>query len=141
MSSSHQFTVPARIGRVWAAFNTPQLIASCLPGASLTTSGRGELSGTFRTKLGARTLSYAWTGRLEERHLGGRHTVLTADGVDARGQGTSRVKITARFTEDGDRTAVVLTSDTTFTGPPAQLPDDAIEEAVARVVAQLAEEL
>ena len=141
MSATHRFHVPARIGRVWAAVNTPELIASCLPGASVTTSEDGDLSGTLKVKLGARTLTYAWTGRLEERHLGGRHTVLTAEGVDGRGQGTARVKVKTSVTEEGDRTLVDVTCDTTLTGPSAQLPEDAVEEAVGRLVAQLAEEL
>jgi carbon monoxide dehydrogenase subunit G len=141
MSSTHQFYVAARLGRVWAAFNTPELIASCLPGATLTGAHEGQLTGTLRVKLGARTLTYAGTAQLEERHRGGRHTVLTAHGVDRRGQGTVHAVVTTRFTEEGDRTLVDVNSDTTFTGPPAQLDDDAVEDALGRLVSQLAENL
>ena len=36
MNLTHEFSVPATVDETWAAFNHMELIASCLPGASLT---------------------------------------------------------------------------------------------------------
>jgi carbon monoxide dehydrogenase subunit G len=138
MNLTHEFRVRARLDEAWAAFNHMELIASCFPGATLTSVDGHDFAGSVRTKLGTSTLSYTGHGSYDERHLGGRHTVISLHGEDQRGKGTVDGKITSSFSEAGDWTVVKVSTRLTFTGPPAQLADGVVAEAADRLVAQFA---
>ena len=139
MMSTHKFHVPAPVDQVWATFNHLELVASCFPGATLMSVNGHAFSGSVKVKLGTTTLVYSGAGQLEERHLGGRHTVLTADGVERRGKGTVEAKITTTFGESGDGTLVTITSRLSFTGTPATLAPEVVQEAGDRLTAQFAD--
>lgn len=137
MKLTHDFTVPAGLDATWAAFNHLELVASCFPGATLTSVDEHDFAGTLRVKLGPSTLAYLGTGFYAERHLGGRHTVIQATGIDQRGKGTVTAKITMSFTAERDEsTAVHMVSDISLTGPPAQLAPGVVEDAADRLVSQ-----
>lgn len=139
MKVTHEFDVSAGIDEVWAAFNHVELLASKLPGAELTGVDGHDFSGALRIKLGTTILSFVGSGRLEERLLGGRRTVLTAEGTDARGKGSVEVTITTSFSEAGLRTRLSVTADLSFTGAPASLPAGVVDDAAQRLLAQLVE--
>ena len=139
MNLSTQLSVPATVAQTWAAFNHMELIASCLPGATLTSVDGHDFSGSLRVKLGPSILTYSGTGTYSERHLGGRHTLVLLNGVEQRGRGSVEARVTSSFTEAGDRTSVRVDVDVTFAGPPTQLADGVVAEAVERLVAQFAD--
>jgi carbon monoxide dehydrogenase subunit G len=139
MNLTHEFSVPATVDETWAAFNHMELIASCLPGATLTSVDGHSFAGSVRVKLGPTILTYTGTGRFDERHLGGRHTVVTLNGVDQRGKGTAEAKITSSFTDAGGTTIVRMATRLSLTGPPAQFAPGVVEDASDRLVAQFAD--
>ena len=139
MRLTHEFSVPATVDETWAAFNHMELIASCLPGASLTSVDGHNFAGSLRVKLGTTTLDYTGTGRYEERHLGGRHTVVSLDGVDRRGKGSVQAKVTTSFADAGATTVVKVATQLSFTGAPAHYAPGVVEDAGDRLVAQFAE--
>lgn len=141
MDLTHDFTVPAGLDETWAAFNHLELIASCLPGATLTSVAGQDFAGTLRVKLGSTILAYLGTGRFVERRLTGRHTVLMATGTDQRGKGTATVKITTSLSDNWDTTTVHVKTELTFTGPPAGLSSGVVKDASDRLMAQFTEGL
>jgi len=139
MDLTYDFTVPAGLDETWAAFNHLELIASCFPGVTLTSVSGQDFAGELKVKLGPSTLAFVGAGRFVERHLGGRHTVILADGVDRRGKGTVSAKITASLSAAGNTTAVHLSTRLSFAGQPAQLAPEVLQEAGDRLVAQFAD--
>lgn len=141
MKVTHELEVSADVDEVWAAFNHVELLASHLPGATLTSVDDHDFTGALRVKLGTTILSYVGSGRLEERLLGGRRTVLTVNGTDARGKGTVDATITTSFSAAGPRTRVSVEADLSFTGAPAQLPAGVVEDATQRLLSALVDGL
>jgi carbon monoxide dehydrogenase subunit G len=139
MNLKHEFRVPATVDETWAAFNHMELIASCFPGAALSSVDGHSFEGQVKMKLGPTTLSYQGRGRFEERHLGGRHTVITLTGEDERGKGTVEARVTSSFSEAGDLTVVRMVTQLGFTGQAAQLAPGVVQDASDRLVAQFAD--
>jgi uncharacterized protein len=120
MELDHHFTVPASLEATWAAFNDPERVAPCFPGATLISVDGDEFTGSAKIKLGPVALLYNGVGTYIERDELSHRAVITARGKDKRGNGTARATVTARLTADGEGTAVQVTTDLAVTGKPAQ---------------------
>ncbi len=120
MELEHRFTVPASVEETWAAFNNPEVVAPCFPGATLISVDGDQFTGSAKIKLGPIAMQYNGTGTYVERDVQARRAVIEAMGRDKRGNGTANATVTAQLTPDGDGTAVHVTTDLAVTGKPAQ---------------------
>jgi len=142
MQLEQHFLVAVPLARVWEAFHDPELLVSCLPGASL--RGPAEASTLpllFKVKLGPIAAAFAGSGELtldEAAHCG------ALSGQAADGKSNSRVKGDAAFdlteAEGGTRVGVNVTF--SITGSLAQFSREGIVRALAdQLTRQFAENL
>ena len=74
--------VDAPIEQAWAAFNDPETVAPCFPGATLTEYEGDAFTGTVKVKLGPISLQYNGKGTFVERDEAAHHAVIEAKGKD-----------------------------------------------------------
>ena len=111
-----EVTIPAPPAAVWPLLSDPAVVASCIPGASLTKAGEGGLyQGTMRVKFGPTVATFRGEARLAYDHAARRCTI-EGRGIDQRG--ASRANATG-VVEAAGEAATVLTVDGNFrvTGP------------------------
>ncbi|MYZ44553.1 SRPBCC family protein [Schauerella aestuarii] len=131
MQLEQHFLVAVPLARVWEAFHDPELLVSCLPGASLRGPAEGStLPLLFKVKLGPIAAAFAGSGELtldEAAHCG------ALSGQAADGKSNSRVKGDAAFdlteAEGGTRVGVNVTF--SITGSLAQFSREGIVRALA----------
>ena len=136
MELTHSFTVPATVDETWAAFGDIASVASCFPGAAVTSVDGDTFSGTCKVKLGPISLQYAGSGQFVERDEAAGRFVVEAKGKDKRGNGTAGVVVTATLTDVGGSTSVSVVSDLQITGKPAQFGRSVIEEVSEKLLQQ-----
>ncbi len=86
ISLSEQVTIPSPLRVVWPLLADPALVASCIPGASLTpTAVPGVYEGTVRVKFGPTVAVFRGEARLAYDHDELTCTV-EGRGIDGRGQ-------------------------------------------------------
>jgi carbon monoxide dehydrogenase subunit G len=136
MDLTHRFSVPAGIDEAWNAFNNPEELAPCFPGATITSTEGDEFAGSVKIKLGPMALVYTGSGRYVERNEAERRVVIEARGKDKRGNGTATARITALFTEGGEQTEVEVLTDLAITGKPAQFGRGVISDVSDRLLDQ-----
>jgi carbon monoxide dehydrogenase subunit G len=132
----HNFTVPASVEETWAAFNDPEVVAPCFPGATLISVDGDQFTGSAKIKLGPIALQYNGTGTYVERDEQARRAVIEAMGKDRRGNGTANATVTAQFTPDGDGTAVHVTTELAVTGKPAQFGRGVMQDVSDKLLMQ-----
>jgi carbon monoxide dehydrogenase subunit G len=132
----HQFTVPASVEETWAAFNDPEVVAPCFPGATLISVDGDQFTGSAKIKLGPIALQYNGVGTYVERDEAAHRAVIEAKGKDKRGNGTANATVTAQLTPDGDQTAVHVTTDLAVTGKPAQFGRGVMQEVSDKLLLQ-----
>jgi len=133
---THSFTVPATVDETWAAFSDIAAVASCFPGAAVTSMEGDSFQGTCKVKLGPIALQYAGSGQFVERDEAAGRFVVEAKGKDKRGNGTAGVVVTATLTDVGGSTSVSVVSDLQITGKPAQFGRGVIEEVSDKLLQQ-----
>ena len=136
MELEHDFTVPASVEETWAAFNHPERVAPCFPGATLISVDGDEFTGSAKIKLGPIALQYNGTGRYVERDESDYRAVIEAKGKDKRGNGTANATVTARLRPDGEGTAVHVTTDLAVTGKPAQFGRGVMQDVSDKLLGQ-----
>src|SRR4051812_29360072 len=137
MQLENSFTIDAPIEKAWEALNTPQTIAPCFPGATLTEYEGDTFTGTVKVKLGPISLTYKGKGVYKERDDAAHRVVIDASGRDSRGNGTAEATVTGTMTADGpDRTAVTMVTDMTITGRPAQFGRGVISDVADKIIGQ-----
>ena len=139
MQLENKFTIEAPIEKAWEALNTPQTIAPCFPGATLTKYEGDSFEGTVKVKLGPISLTYKGKGTYKERDDAAHRVVIDASGRDSRGNGTATATVTGTMVADGpDKTAVVMVTDMTITGRPAQFGRGVISDIADKIIGQFA---
>ena len=136
MDLTHRFTVPAGIEETWEAFNQLERIASCFPGATVSSIEGEDFTGSVKVKLGPIALVYNGTGRFVQRDVARRRVVIEAKGKDKRGNGTANATVTASFLSNGYGTDVEVVSDLAITGKPAQFGRGVIQDVSDKLLAQ-----
>jgi carbon monoxide dehydrogenase subunit G len=132
----HQFTVPASVEETWAAFNDPEVVAPCFPGATLISVDGDQFTGSAKIKLGPIAMQYNGTGTYVQRDEQARRAVIEAMGRDKRGNGTANATVTAQLNPDGDGTAVHVTTDLAITGKPAQFGRGVMQDVSDKLLLQ-----
>jgi uncharacterized protein len=134
---NHSFTVPASVEQTWDTFLEIESVASCFPGAVVTSVDGDDFTGTCKVKLGPVALTYAGTGTFIERDQAVGRFLVEAKGKDKRGNGTAGAKVTATFTDDGaGSTKVDVVTDLQITGKPAQFGRGIIEDVSNKLLQQ-----
>jgi len=136
MELEHRFTVPASVGETWEAFNDPERLVPCFPGATLISVDGDALTGSAKVKLGPIALQYNGVGTYLERDEVSHRLVLEAKGKDKRGNGTATAIVTAQLRADGDGTAVHVSTDLAVTGKPAQFGRGVMQDVSDKLLGQ-----
>jgi uncharacterized protein len=139
MQLENTFTIDAPIEKAWEALNTPQTIAPCFPGATLTEYEADTFTGTVKVKLGPISLTYKGKGVYKERDDAAHRVVIDASGRDSRGNGTAEATVVGTMTADGpDKTSVTMVTDMKITGRPAQFGRGVISDVADKIIGQFA---
>ncbi len=139
MQLENKFTIDAPIEKAWVALNTPDMIAPCFPGATLTSYEGESFEGTVKVKLGPISLTYKGKGTYVDRDDANHKVTIEASGRDSRGNGTASATVTGTMVADGpDKTAVTMVTDMTITGRPAQFGRGVISDVAEKIIGQFA---
>lgn len=142
MELNNDIEVNASTDEVWEAFNTPEKIAPCLPGAELQENEGDEFHGIVKIKVGPITAQYKGTATYLERNGEEKRVVIKGDGRDVRGAGNASAVITAQLTEiSPSTTQVSVKTELTITGKVAQFGRGAISDVSAKLMTQFAKNL
>ena len=142
MELNNDIEVNASVDEVWEAFNTPEKIAPCLPGAELQENEGEEFHGIVKIKVGPITAQYKGTATYLERNNEDKKVVIKGDGRDVRGAGNASAIITAQLTEIAPTTTQVsVKTELTITGKVAQFGRGAISDVSAKLMTQFAKNL
>src|SRR5262245_32410723 len=91
------FTVDAPRAAVWAFLVDPQRVASCLPGAAITSQiDDSTYAGTMTVKVGPVTASYKGKLRFERLDEAAGEAELSGSGQETRGKGGADMKMKSR---------------------------------------------
>ncbi|HJU15754.1 MAG TPA: SRPBCC family protein [Stellaceae bacterium] len=109
-------TIPSPPEAVWPLLSDPAVVASCIPGATLTKAGEdGAYQGTMRVKFGPTVATFRGEAKLAYDHEARRCTI-EGRGID--GRGASRALASGVVTASGDATTVLRAEGNfTVTGP------------------------
>jgi carbon monoxide dehydrogenase subunit G len=133
----HQFTVPAPVGTTWDTFMDLAGVASCFPGATVTSVEGDRFEGTCKVKLGPIALLYAGSGTFVSRDDAAHRAVIEATGKDKRGNGTAGATVTIALTETSESsTEVEVSTDLNVTGKPAQFGRGVMQDVSDKLLQQ-----
>jgi uncharacterized protein len=116
ISISEEVTIPSPPQKVWPMLRDPALVASCIPGATLTASGEGgAYHGTMRVKFGPTTAIFRGEAKVAYDDQERRCTI-EGRGID--GRGASRALASGVVTASGAAVTVLkLEGSFNVTGP------------------------
>ncbi len=140
MELEHSFTVPAGIEQAWATLLDVERIAPCMPGATLQTVEGDEFTGTVKVKVGPVTISYGGQARFRDRDDQAHSVVIEASGKESRGSGTASATVLTKLEQLGEQqTRVVVSTDLSITGKPAQFGRGVINDVGNKIIGQFAD--
>ena len=142
MELSNEIEVNAPIEEVWNAFNTPERIAPCLPGAELQEVEGDNFKGAVKIKVGPITAQYKGIASYQDKDESSKRVVIKGDGRDTRGAGNASALITAQLSEvSSNVTNVKVLTELTITGKVAQFGRGAISDVSGKLMTQFANNL
>ena len=142
MELSNEIEVNAPIEEVWNAFNTPERIAPCLPGAELQEVEGDNFKGAVKIKVGPITAQYKGIATYQEIDESSKRVVIKGDGRDTRGAGNASALITAQLSEvSSNVTNVKVLTELTITGKVAQFGRGSISDVSGKLMTQFANNL
>ncbi len=116
ISIREEITIAAPPDAVWPLLSDPAVVASCIPGATLTkTSDDGTYQGTMRVKFGPTVAQFRGEARLAYDHAA-RRCSIEGRGID--GRGASRANASGAVQASGtDTTVLKVEGNFNVTGP------------------------
>src|SRR3954466_6133042 len=116
ISIREQITIASPPDAVWPLLSDPALVASCIPGATLTKAGdEGAYQGTMRVKFGPTVAQFRGEAKLAYDHSARRCTIQ-GRGID--GRGASRANASGTVEASGhDTTLLKVEGQFNVTGP------------------------
>lgn len=140
MELTHEFTVPVSVDTVWDTFtNDIETVASCFPGATVTSADENGFEGTCKLKLGPIALVYKGTGTFVEKDEASHSMRIEAKGRDRRGNGTASVDVAVKLDGDAAQTTVQVVTDLAITGKPAQFGRGMMQDVSDMLLEQFVE--
>jgi carbon monoxide dehydrogenase subunit G len=116
-SLSEEITIPSPVAEVWPLLADPALVATCIPGASLTaTEVSGVYQGTMRVKFGPTVATFRGEARIAY-HPDTLSCTIEGRGIDGRGQSRANASGAVHVSGQGDETVVQVEGNFTVTGP------------------------
>lgn len=111
-SIREEVTIPSPPEAVWPLLSDPAVVASCIPGATLTKMGEaGAYQGTMRVKFGPTVATFRGEAKLVYDH-NARRCTIEGRGID--GRGASRA-LASGVVEASGSESTVLKADGNFT--------------------------
>jgi uncharacterized protein len=139
---TNEFTVGADVDTVWRTLLDMEGVASCLPGATIEATDRGDTyNGSMRIKIGPMTVTYEGTATLAEVDEATRRAVLSLRAREARGQGTALARVTNLVEPEGERTRVRAETELQITGAQARFGRGVMEDVAGRVLSEFSRRL
>jgi carbon monoxide dehydrogenase subunit G len=139
MQLEHTFTVPAPIDQAWQVLTDISQVAPCMPGAELESVDGDDFTGSVKVRLGPIGLTYKGKAAFVEKDATAHRAVISAQGRDARGNGTASATVTAQLSDAGDQTGVSVVTDLTITGKPAQFGRGVMVDVGNKLIGQFAD--
>ncbi len=140
MELEHRFEVPVGIDQAWTSLLDMQQVASCFPGATLTSADGQEYTGSVKVKLGPIQLTYKGSARIVQADESAHRATIEASGSASRSASTASMTVNATATSVApDRTEVTMTTDLTITGRPAQFGRGVMVEVGNKILGQFAD--
>lgn len=139
MKLEHSFTVPAPVEEAWKVLRDVERIAPCMPGATIESVEGDDFTGRVKVKVGPISVTYRGEARFADVDDEAHTATIEAKGTETRGSGTARATVTARLTGRGGQTDVLLSTDLTVTGKPAQFGRGVMADVGGKLVGQFAE--
>lgn len=139
MKLEHSFTVPVPVEEAWKVLRDVERVAPCMPGATIESVDGEEFTGRVKVKVGPMSVTYRGDARFADVDEEAHTATIEAKGTETRGSGTARATVTARLTSRGDKTDVLLSTDLTVTGKPAQFGRGVMADVGSKLVGQFAE--
>ncbi len=136
MDLSHQFRVPVPVEEAWAQFNDIAGVATCFPGATVTSADGDTFQGSCKVKLGPIALVYNGSGTFVEKDEAAHRFVVEAKGKDKRGNGTAGATVTLTMADAGGSTDVEVLTDLSITGKPAQFGRGVMQDVSDKLLGQ-----
>ena len=135
----NEFVVAAAIEPTWVVLVDLARVAQCLPGASIVASEQeGIFEGTMRVKVGPVTVDYRGVARIEELDEVARTAVIKVEGREQQGQGTASARIRNTLAESDDGTRVLVETELSVTGRPAQFGRGIMQDVASSMLEQFA---
>ncbi len=141
MDLRNEVEVNSPVEEVWVAFNDPERIAPCLPGAQLQEIDGDEFKGIVKVKIGPISAQYKGSATFVEQDESQHRVVIRGEGRDTRGAGNATAVITAQLDAiDDSSTRVTVDTDLKLTGKVASFGrSGVIEDVSANLMTQFAE--
>ncbi|MEU5533286.1 SRPBCC domain-containing protein [Streptomyces sp. NPDC020362] len=134
----YQVFVPVPPDRLRAALADPSRVAGAVPGLQQD-AGAEPVTGRLKLRVGSHSVTYRGTLRSTPRE-DGTYTV-EGDATEARGSGTITFTLTLRLAGTDDGTTVVIDAAADAGGRIAELPKDAVNSALTRLLHRFVEAL
>ncbi|MFK4225874.1 SRPBCC family protein [Streptomyces sp. NPDC019890] len=139
MELHHSFTVPVPVDEAWPALLDIERVAPCMPGATVEGFDGETVEGAVKVRVGPITVTYRGTATFREKDESAHRIVLAAQGKDVRGQGTASATVTATLADRDGATSVIVLTDLTITGRPAQFGRGVMAEVGDKLIGRFAD--
>jgi carbon monoxide dehydrogenase subunit G len=138
----NEFVVAAPIEPTWATLLDLERVAGCLPGATIEASEEpGTYQGSMRVKLGPVSMNYKGTARIESVDEKSHTAVFVVAGKETRGQGSASATIRNHLVEEGGSTRVLVETELSVTGRPAQFGRGIMQDVAASMLGDFSKRL
>ena len=139
MQLDHEFTVPVPAAQAWPVLLDIDRIAPCMPGATITKIDGDDFEGTVKVKVGPITVTYGGSASFLEKDESARRAVIEARGRETRGSGTATARVIAQLFDEGESTRVVVNTDLSVTGKPAQFGRGVMSDVGGKLIGRFAD--
>lgn len=139
MELQHSFTVPVPVDEAWRVLLDIERVAPCMPGATVEDFDGETIEGAVKVRVGPVTVTYRGTATFQEKDESAHRIVLAAKGKEVRGQGTASATVTGTLADRDGATAVVVVTDLTITGRPAQFGRGVMAEVGDKLIGRFAD--
>ncbi|MGI9666955.1 MAG: SRPBCC family protein [Acidimicrobiia bacterium] len=130
MKSEFEVTQPP--DKVWEFFNDIPRVASCLPGADISTQvADDKYEGTVVIKTGPVKLDFAGEATISERDDANRRIVVDANGSDIKGRGQAVLRVDAVISPSTKGSTVHVDQDLHLAGAVAQYGRGLVQDVTA----------
>ena len=142
MDLQNSFVVPSDIDTAWKTLQDVELLAPCMPGATLTSHEGDDMAGNVKVKLGPVAMTFAGTATFVSRDESTHTMVIEGAGKETKGTGTAKGVVTAVLVEEApERTRVDITTEFSITGKAAQFGRGVMQDVAGRIIDQFSANL